>query len=103
MRAEIIGCNRDRLRRVPKMVHTIFYDGVCGLCNRLNRFVLRRDDRNLFRFAALQSEYARRTLSSHGRNPDDLDTMVVVTASGELFVKALAALFVLREMGRGWR
>jgi predicted DCC family thiol-disulfide oxidoreductase YuxK len=85
------------------MRHTIFYDGVCGLCNRLNRFVLKRDRRDLFRFAALQSAYAKKTLAAHGKDPDDLDTMIVVSAAGELFVKARAALFVLRELGGGWR
>jgi predicted DCC family thiol-disulfide oxidoreductase YuxK len=84
-------------------VHTIFYDGVCGLCNRLNRFVLKRDRRDRFRFAALQSDYARKVLAAHGRNPDDLDTMVVISATGPLYVKARAALFVLRELGGGWR
>ena len=83
--------------------HTLFYDGECGLCNRLNRFVLKRDRRNVFRFAALQSQYARNTLVAHGRNPEDMDTMVVVTASGELLVKARAALFVARELGGVWK
>ena len=35
----------------------ILYDGVCGLCNRLNRFVLERDPAGRFRFAALQSPH----------------------------------------------
>ena len=84
-------------------MHTIFYDGVCGLCNRLNRFVLKRDRRDIFRFAALQSDYARRTLTEHGRDPDDLDTMIVVSAAGVLFEKARASLFVLRELGGAWK
>jgi predicted DCC family thiol-disulfide oxidoreductase YuxK len=31
----------------------VLYDGVCGLCNRLNRFVLKRDRRDRFRFVDL--------------------------------------------------
>jgi predicted DCC family thiol-disulfide oxidoreductase YuxK len=83
--------------------HTIFYDGVCGLCNRLNRFVLRRDRHDRFRFAALQSDYAKRTLRNLGRDPDDMNTMVVVSATGQVYTKALAALFVLRQLGGVWR
>src|SRR5262249_19445846 len=84
-------------------VHTVFYDGVCGLCNRLIQFLLRRDRRDRFRFAALQGGYARKVLAEHGRNADDLDTMVVISAAGELYLKARAVLFVLHELGGGWR
>lgn len=37
----------------------IFFDGVCGLCNRWVDFVLAHDRRRVFRFAALQGETAR--------------------------------------------
>ena len=38
------------------MPHPILlYDGVCGLCNRLVQFILRRDRTAIFRFASLQS------------------------------------------------
>ena len=49
------------------MTHPILlYDGVCGLCNRLNQFVLRRDPAGIFRFASLQSALAARILSRRG-------------------------------------
>ena len=83
--------------------HAIFYDGVCVFCNRLTRFVLARDRRNLFRFASLQSEYSKRMLVARGRDPDQLDTMIVITASGELFERARAGFFVLKELGFGWK
>jgi predicted DCC family thiol-disulfide oxidoreductase YuxK len=61
------------------MLHPIIlYDGVCGLCNRLNQFVLRRDREGTFRFAWLQSPLAARILAQHGANPQDLDTVYVV-------------------------
>ena len=56
----------------------LLYDGVCGLCNRLVRFVLKRDRRAHFRFASLQSNYAARILKSHGLDPQDLNTLYVV-------------------------
>ncbi len=33
----------------------ILYDGVCALCNRAVRFVLKHDYHDRFRFAALQT------------------------------------------------
>jgi predicted DCC family thiol-disulfide oxidoreductase YuxK len=44
----------------------ILYDGVCGLCNRLVKFVLKRDSRDQFRFASLQSEFAGSILQRRG-------------------------------------
>jgi len=56
----------------------LLYDGVCGLCNRLVQFILRRDRNAVFRFASLQSALAARILTRHGANPRDLDTVAVV-------------------------
>ena len=58
------------------MTHPILlYDGVCGLCNRLNQFVLRRDPEGVFRFASLQSALAARILARHGANSADLNSL----------------------------
>lgn len=84
----------------------ILYDGVCGLCNRLNQFTLTRDKREEFRFAALQSSFAREILLRHRANPDDLSTLYVVTNPGsteeKLHRRARAALLVLRRLGGFW-
>ncbi len=80
----------------------LFFDGVCGLCDRLVQFVLRHDRRARFRFAALQSEAATQTLGHFGKNPDDLDTMYVLTGDGRLLQKARAILFVARGLGLPW-
>ena len=85
----------------------ILYDGVCGLCNRLNRFVLARDPGGLFRFAALQSPIAAEILARHGRDPRDLDTLYLVLAPGRpderLLEKSDAVLWILRRLGGVWR
>lgn len=86
--------------------HLILYDGVCGLCDRLNQFVLPRDPGGLFDFASLQSETGRSIVRRFGRNPDDLDTFYVVadyrTGSPALLSKAYAGLFVMKMVGPPW-
>jgi predicted DCC family thiol-disulfide oxidoreductase YuxK len=89
------------------MAHPIIlYDGVCGLCNRLVQFVLRRDRRGVFRFAALQSGLAARVLARHGMDARRLAAVcVVVDLDGpeeRLLVRSDAVDFVLRELGGGW-
>lgn len=85
----------------------ILYDGVCGLCNRLVQFVLKRDKRDQFRFAALQSDMASTTLQRHDRDPHDLDTVYVVVDYGQpterLLARSDAILFLLNRLGGVWK
>lgn len=88
--------------------HTVvFFDGVCGLCDRLVLFLLRRDRHGVLRFAPLQSDLASRTLSKHGLAAADLDSVVVVSlwrlADERVFTRARAVLQTLEALGGGWR
>jgi predicted DCC family thiol-disulfide oxidoreductase YuxK len=88
------------------MAHLVLYDGVCGLCNRLNQFILKRDSGDRFRFAALQSSIAGEILRRYGRDTSDLNTVYVIVNYGEpderLLSKGRAVLFVLRTLGGIW-
>ena|SRR5579863_7866363 len=81
----------------------LLYDGVCGLCNRLVQFILRRDPGGVFRFASLQSAMAGRILARHGADAGDLDTVYVVVncdqAGEELLPRSDAVVFILRHLG----
>jgi predicted DCC family thiol-disulfide oxidoreductase YuxK len=102
----MIGMGQALPRASTAGQHLILYDGVCGLCNRLNQFVLPRDPGGLFDFASLQSETGRSIVKRFGRNPDDLDTFYVVTnyrtGSPALLAKAYAGLFVMKMIGPPW-
>jgi predicted DCC family thiol-disulfide oxidoreductase YuxK len=84
----------------------IYFDGVCGLCNRFVEFVLRHDLEHVFRFAPLQGQGFRR----YAEGKEDLsrsDSLVVVWRAGEgeeeRFVRGQAVLEVLRRLpGYGW-
>ena len=88
----------------------LLYDGVCRLCNRTVQFVLRRDRRDLFRFASLQSALARRILCGHQINPSNLDTFYVVIGfdaaraqKERVLARSDGVIYVLRELGGVWR
>jgi predicted DCC family thiol-disulfide oxidoreductase YuxK len=85
----------------------VLYDGICGLCNRLNQFILRHDQKEVFRFATLQSLLAERILTRHGANARDLDTVYVVVNYGQpnesLLPRSDAVVFVLQRVGGIWR
>jgi glycolate oxidase FAD binding subunit len=84
----------------------VLYDGVCGLCNRLVRFLLKRDQRDHFRFAALQSAFAQQALARHGVPASDLHTVFVITnlAQGNerVFRKSAAVIEIARSIGGLW-
>jgi predicted DCC family thiol-disulfide oxidoreductase YuxK len=84
----------------------LFYDGVCGLCNRLVQFCLKRDTNRRLRFASLQSDFAGQVLQRHELDPRDLDTIYVVEYSGQpeerLAARSDAVISVLRQIGGPW-
>ncbi len=85
----------------------MLYDGVCGLCDRLVQFTLRRDRRDRIRFASLQGRFAATLLERWKRDPGDLSTVYVVVDAGErserLLAKSRAILSILEEIGGAWR
>ena len=85
----------------------ILYDGVCGLCDRSVRFVLKHDRIGIFRFAPLQGHFAEEAMARHGRQASQLEAMCVVIAAKSaperLLCKADAAIFILRQMNWPWR
>ena len=55
--------DRDDHQNLTGPSHPIlFFDGVCGLCNRFVDLMLRVDSRDRFRYAPLQGETAQRLL-----------------------------------------
>jgi len=84
----------------------VFYDGVCGLCNRLVQFLLKHDREGRLRFASLQSDFAAKVLGRHGFDPKDLDTIHVVENYDQPDERVLqrsdAILRAGRELGGFW-
>jgi len=85
----------------------ILYDGVCGFCNRMVQFILKRDSRDRFRFATLQSEFARRLLQKHGISTDQLETLYLVLDNGQpserILERSRASITIFRELTTFWR
>jgi predicted DCC family thiol-disulfide oxidoreductase YuxK len=87
--------------------HLVLYDGVCGLCNRLVRFVLAHDHRAIFSFASLQSAIGRTMVERFGGDPRDLNSIYVLanyrTPRINPFAKSRAVLFIASELGWPWK
>lgn len=91
----------------PESNLILLYDGVCGLCNRLNQFLLKRDTHDRFRFASLQSDLAAGLLQRHGVDSRDLDTVYVVLdyhqPSERLLCESDAIIHALTQLDGVWK
>ena len=85
----------------------LLYDGECGLCNALMRFMLRNDHRRVLLFAPLQSRTGQAFLRAHDLNAKDFDSLVFIQdharAETVFFLRTAGALRAMQEMGGGWR
>lgn len=82
---------------------TVYYDGHCGLCHGLVRFLIARDPTGAkFAFAPLQGDYCAKTISATERQRLP-DSVVVRSDDGQLLVKAAAVLYLLARIGGVWR
>jgi predicted DCC family thiol-disulfide oxidoreductase YuxK len=75
-------------------MNIIFFDGHCGLCDRLVTEIFLRDRTHRFKFAPLQGPTARQRL----KEPPSLNTIVFLKQD-RTFVKSNAVLEIFRELG----
>lgn len=75
----------------------VVFDGVCGLCNRLVVFALRRDPSGMLRFASNRAPAAQRLLSQHGLAGIDAESAVVFVGDNAL-LRSDAVLFIVGSL-----
>jgi predicted DCC family thiol-disulfide oxidoreductase YuxK len=85
----------------------LFYDGRCGLCNWVVRFLRREDSMARVQFMPLQSDIAQSFLRAHGLPTQDFDSLVFVADHPDrpapYFLRTTAVLRGLDEIGGLWR
>ncbi len=79
----------------------IVFDGVCVLCSRWVRFVLRHDRQDVYRFAAMQSTTGHDLLVQHGLDPHDPVSFLLLER-GRAYTDTEAIARVLLGFGSGW-
>ena len=71
----------------------VFFDGECGLCSRVVRFIYKNENNNKIYFSPLQSEYAINALNQKNINPD-LNTFYFYH-NNKVYDKSSAALKII--------
>ena len=76
--------------------HLVFYDGDCGLCDRIVQFLLKEDKQQRFVFAPLQGETASKYLKNLPAEIRFTDSLILIenyrTAYPRVHILAKAAL-----------
>jgi predicted DCC family thiol-disulfide oxidoreductase YuxK len=80
----------------------LLYDGVCGLCARSVRFILRHERDHDLQFAPLQGDTAAALRAQHPRIPTQLSTVVLV-ADGRVHLRSKAFFYSARHLRAPWR
>lgn len=80
----------------------VLFDGNCNFCSGSVNFIIRNDPQATFRFAALQSESARRLLEGSGIDADASDSVVLVDGAG-VHTRSDAALMIAAGLRFPWR
>ncbi len=78
----------------------VFFDGVCGLCNRTVDFILSHDPRGAFLFAPLQGKTAQSRLTDADRQ--SLASLVLITEQGT-YRRSSAVVRILWRLGGLWK
>jgi len=80
----------------------ILFDGVCNLCNRTIQWIIKRDEKDLFRFAALQSDVGKKLTTERNIDTKKIDSIILVEPGVAYYIKSTAALKIGRHL-KGYR
>lgn len=81
----------------------ILFDGVCTLCNKVVQWIIQRDTKDVFRYAALQSDAGKQHMAERGITPAAIDSILLIEPGVAYFTQSDAALRVAQELGGLWR
>ncbi len=75
----------------------ILFDGVCNLCNGAVTYIINRDKKNLFKFAALQSEIGQQLISKFNIDTSKVDSIILIDGEKH-YEKSSAALRIAKYL-----
>jgi len=86
--------------------HLVFYDGICGLCDGIVRFIHKADQKKKFLFAPLQGKTAETELATLPEQFKNVDSLVLIenyqSEQERVFVLGKGALRIFWLLGGVW-
>ena len=80
----------------------ILFDGVCNLCNNSIQFIIKRDKKQRFLYASLQSDAAQSILLQFQSKNSDFDSIVLIE-NKKMYQKSTAILKIIKHLPSFWK
>ena len=87
------------LVNLPKDKKIILFDGVCNLCDSTVQYLIKRDNKDVFRFVALQSEIGKQIIEHIGVDTSETDSIILYEPNKGYYYKAEAAIRIAAGLG----
>jgi len=84
---------------IPKEKKIILFDGVCNFCDAAVQFIIKRDNKDIFRFVAIQSDLGQEIIKHIGIDTSKTDSIILYVPGEAYYYKAEAALKIGKELG----
>jgi predicted DCC family thiol-disulfide oxidoreductase YuxK len=80
----------------------LLFDGICNLCNGMVQFLIKKDKKNILKFASLQSDRGQELLIKYGLPIHNFDTFVYIT-NDTYYLRSSAWLKIMKDIGGIWK
>ncbi|MBQ0768333.1 MAG: DUF393 domain-containing protein [Bizionia sp.] len=84
---------------IPKHKQLVLFDGVCNLCNTSIQYIIRHDKKDVFLFAALQSDVGKEIIDKYAIDPSKTDSILLYVPEKGVKSKSTAALRIAKHLG----
>jgi predicted DCC family thiol-disulfide oxidoreductase YuxK len=84
---------------IPNNKKLILFDGVCNLCNASVNYIIKHDKKDVFRFAAIQSDVGQQLIIEHHIDISKTDSILLLSTEKRFSDKSTAALKIASKLG----
>lgn len=84
---------------IPKNKKLILFDGVCNLCNGFINKIIKKDKKDTFVFASLQSDIGIKIRKQLGIDTTKLESIILYEPGVAYDLKSTAALEIMKDFG----
>ncbi len=75
----------------------ILFDGMCNFCNTSVNNIIKYDKKNVFKFAAIQSDAGKKLLTEHSMDTLKIDSILLIE-NNTVFTKSTAVLKIAKQL-----
>lgn len=83
------------------MNNIILFDGLCNFCDHSVQFIIKRDNKAIYKFTSIQSDVGQKILQKY-KVPTYVDSLILIS-NNKYYTKTSAALRICKDLNGGWK